>query len=62
MSEPRSVSEEQQVDLDQMEVFIASELEHAHYLRVKPMLAEIRRLRRLLNNALNELTVRALNG
>lgn len=33
------------VDLDRMEVFIASELEYEHYQRVKPMLAEIRELR-----------------
>lgn len=57
-----SPTAEQQVDLDQMEVFIASELEPDQYQRVKPMIAEIRRLRRLLDNAINELTVRALNG
>lgn len=33
------------LDLDAMEVFIASELEQAHYARVKPMLEEIRLLR-----------------
>lgn len=41
-------TEEQQVDLDQMEVFIASELEPDQYQRVKPMITEIRRLRREL--------------
>lgn len=33
------------IDLDRMEEFIASELEYAHYLRVKPLLAEIGKLR-----------------
>lgn len=56
-----NISLNERVDLDQMEVFIASELEYAHYQRVKPMIAEIRQLRRLLDNATNELTVRALN-
>ena len=40
-----SLRSNEPVDLDRMEVFIASELEYAHYQRVKPMLAELRQLR-----------------